>query len=175
MKGKEIIPTEENLMIPADYIGPFLTSNGIAILLIPVALLWPKVARILFGLIFTAAALFNGYTALTDASAYLMYGEVAVLPIYRDFIYGAFSQSTALFIFLIASGQLAVGVMLLIGTRLPLALGTLGGIIFLTAIAPLGFGSAFPFSLFVIAALVIMYRRLNGWEGLRVQRKTSQA
>jgi hypothetical protein len=122
------------------------------------------VTRWFFAIIFVAAGLFNTYTALTNPQVYMMYGEVAVLPFYRNFIYSIFSQYTAVFIIAIATGQLASGMLLAVGKRIPLGLGTLGGIVFLTAIAPLGFGSAFPFSVFTVAALIVMYRKLTRQE-----------
>ena len=42
-----------------------------------------------------------------------------------------------------------------------MTLGILGAGIFLAAIIPLGVGSAFPFSVFTIAALTVMYFKLN--------------
>jgi hypothetical protein len=147
------------MSIPADYLVPFVVSNAVAVALLVVAYLWPKVARWLFVGIFIAAGLFNIYTAITQPEVYLMYGELALLRFYRDFINGAFSQYTMLFILAIALGQLAVGVLLSRPDPL-LRLGVLGACIFLAAIAPLGVGSAFPFSLIAIAALTVMYRKL---------------
>ena len=147
-------------MTLSEYLVPYIVSNIVAIGLLVVAVIWPRVARLLFVLIFLAAGLFNAFTALTQPEAYLMYGQLAVLKIYRDFIYGIFSQYTAAFILAIAAGQLVVSAFLASKGRL-LRLGVIGAIIFLTAIAPLGIGSAFPFSLFAIIALVVMYRKLG--------------
>jgi hypothetical protein len=148
------------MTIPPKYLGPYIGSNIVAIGLLVVAAKWPKVARALFILIFLAACIVNAFTVLTQPEAYLMYGETAVVQAYRDFIYGPFSQYTAAFVLAIAIGQLAVAA-LLVGKGILLRLGVIGGIIFLTAIAPLGVGSAFPFSLFAIAALLVMYRKLS--------------
>ncbi|MEJ2148165.1 MAG: hypothetical protein P8Z40_01660 [Chloroflexota bacterium] len=144
----------------SEYLVPYVVSNCVAVLLLIVAYLWPKVARWLFVGIFIAAGLFNVYTAITQPEAYLMFGGTALLRLYRDFIYGAFSQYTTLFILLIALGQLSVGVLLSRPDPL-LRLGVIGACIFLAAIAPLGVGSAFPFSLIAIAALIVMYRKLR--------------
>jgi hypothetical protein len=148
------------MTLAPEYLGPYIGSNVVAIGLLLVAVFWPKVARVLFIVIFIAAGLFNAYMALTQPEGYLNFGELAVLPIYRDFIYGVFSRYTRAFILAIAAGQLAVGG-LLIGKRPLLTLGVTGGIVFFVGIAPLGIGSAFPFSLFAIAALAVMYWRLG--------------
>jgi hypothetical protein len=147
------------MSIPSEYLAPYVVSNIVAVALLIVAYLWPKVARWLFVGIFIAAGLFNAYTAITQPEAYLMFGETALLRLYRDFIYGAFSRYTILFILAIALGQLTVGVLLSRPDPL-LRLGVIGAIIFLAAIAPLGVGSAFPFSLIAIGALILMYRKL---------------
>jgi hypothetical protein len=147
-------------MIPPEFVTPFVVSNGFAIGLLIVAVFWPKVARVLFVVLFLGAGLFNCYTALTEPEAYLMYADFALLPIYRDFIDGLFSQITAPFILAMAAGQLAVSA-LLAGKGPRLMLGVVGGIVFFVAIAPLGVGSAFPFSVFTIIALVVMHRKLN--------------
>jgi hypothetical protein len=152
---------EEATMIPTELIGPYIGSNLVALLLILIAALWPKIARYAFGVIFFASGCFNAYTALTQPHVYVTYGEMAVLEVYRDFIYGIFSERTAAFILPIAAGQLAIGVMLFIGRGLALRLGVLGAAVFLTAIAPLGVGSAFPFSALAIIALIVMLRRLS--------------
>jgi hypothetical protein len=148
----------------SEYLIPLIVSNTVAVVLLVISYLRPKVARWLFVVTFIAAGLFNVYTAITQPEAYLMYGELALLRFYKAFIYGVFSQYTTLFILAIALGQLAVGVLL--SRPDPLwRLGVLGACIFLAAIAPLGIGSAFPFSLIVIAALIVMYRKLRS-EGL---------
>lgn len=147
-------------MVAPEYVVPFVVSNAVAIGLLVAAVFWPKVARVLFVVIFLGAGLFNGFTALTEPEAYLTYADFAVLPIYRNFINGLFSQITVPFILAMAAGQLAVSA-LLAGKGLLLLLGVVGGIVFFVAIAPLGVGSAFPFSVFTIIALVVMYRKLN--------------
>ena len=148
-------------MIPRDYVVPWLVSNAVALALLAVAIVWPRVARFAFALIFLAAGPFNMYTVLTDPGAYLTYGDTAVLPFLRDFIYGVFSQYTAAFVLPVAVAQFALGCLLAIGRRIPLALGALGAIVFFIGIAPLGIGSAFPFSATAIAAVVVMVVKLS--------------
>lgn len=148
------------MIIPAEYMVPFIVSNVVALLLLVAAIVWPRVARVVFVLIFLAAGLFNAYTAITTPEAYLMYGEMALLPFYRAFIYGFFAQNITALLLLIAAGQIAVGA-LLANHGFFFQLGVLGAIVFLAAIAPLGVGSAFPFSLVAIIALLVMQARLR--------------
>lgn len=147
-------------MISSEYLGPYIGSNVFALALLGVAILRPRVARWAFAAIFIAAGIFNAYTALTTPDAYVMYGETAFLPLYRRFITGVFSQAPTAFVLPIAAGQTTAGVLL---TRRGLAfrLGALGACIFLAAIIPLGVGSAFPFSLTAIAAIIIMATKLT--------------
>lgn len=146
-------------MIPPEYLGPYIGSNIVSAALLLSAFKWPRLTRVLFVLIFLAAGLFNMYTALTRPEEYLGYGEMAVLELYRHFIYGFFSEHTQAIVLVIASGQLCVSA-LLTGSGHLLRLGVAGGVIFLIAITPLGIGSAFPATLLMAAALIVMQRRL---------------
>lgn len=115
--------------------------------------------RVVFVLIFLSAGLFNTYTALTEPQAYQTYAEWAVLAFYRNFINGFFSAHTQAIVVAIAVGQLTVAALLTRSGRL-LTTGAIGGILFLMAISPLGVGSAFPATLLMAAALVVIQRRL---------------
>lgn len=97
------------------------------------------------------------YTGISNPQAYLGYGQGAV-GLYQKFIYGIFSSNTSLIVSLIASGQIVVGIFLLMKKKLFL-LGILGGIIFLIAISPLGIGSAFLSTLLMSISLVLLYLR----------------
>jgi hypothetical protein len=115
---------------------------------------------VLFALIFLAAGLFNAYTALREPAAYHAYAEWAVLPFYRRFINGFFSEHTRAIIVVIAVGQLTIAALLTRSDRMR-TIGVIGGIIFLAAITPLGIGSAFPSTVLMAAALILMQRRLS--------------
>lgn len=121
--------------------------------------------RVLFVLIFTGAGFFNIYNAITDPQVYQTYKELAVLAFYREFIDGFFSEHTQLFILIIGVGQLFIGTFLIGSGRL-FSMGVIGGTIFLVAIAPLGFGSAFPATLLMVCALFIIR-----WRFIRKQRQ----
>ena len=148
--------------LPPEYVVPYIGSNVFSILLSVVAALWPQVSRWVFVVMFAGAGIFNAFVAIRQPSVYVeAYGPLAVLELYRSFIYGLFNRYTTAILLAIAAGQLLVGVLL---TRRGafFQLGVLGGIVFLAAIAPLGVGSAFPATLIMAAALFVVSRRLAG-------------
>ena len=148
--------------LPPEYVVPYIGSNVFSILLSVVAALWPQVSRWVFVVMFAGAGIFNAFVAIRQPSVYVeAYGPLAVLELYRSFIYGLFNRYTTAIVLAIAAGQLLVGVLL---TRRGafFQLGVLGGIVFLVAIAPLGVGSAFPATLIMAAALFVGSRRLAG-------------
>ncbi len=138
------------------YLVPWTISQIVGILLLLLAWKKPVWARFVFAFLFIAAGIFNWFTSLTTPEAYLMFSSTAV-GFYREFINGWFSSHINIFIPAVATGQITIGIMMLAG-RHWLALGCLGIIIFLTAIAPLGVGSAFPFSITVSVATFLVYR-----------------
>lgn len=103
----------------------------------------PKIGRFMYSLLFLWAGQFNLRSCRSDPDVYKGYAELAVIPFYKAFIEGWFSDHVTLMVSLIGVGQLLIGLALLIG-MLPARLGAWGGIVFLVAIAPLGMGSAFP-------------------------------
>lgn len=137
-----------------DMLVPYVVLNVLALVLLWLAAKKPRLARWVFGAIFIGAAFVNAYMAAKKPEAYVTsYGPSAWLPVYRDFIYGFFSRATALLVLLVAAGQAVCGVLLF--TQRLYKLGALGALIFLLAIAPLGFGSAFPLSLIMAVGLIL--------------------
>ncbi len=143
-----------------DFLVPFIISNMFSLILIFVCYKWPKAGKIVWGIIFFGAGVFNILTATTEPHIYVeAYGPAAVLPFYRDFIYGVFSRYAALFVTLIACGQLITAVFLFWPNN-AFRFGIIGGIIFLLAISPLGLGSAFPSTLLMAVSLMLLWRKL---------------
>jgi len=141
-----------------EFLLPYIISNAVGLLLIYICYRWFKAGRIIFGLIFLAAGIFNFYTAGKSPGAYVeIYGDSVWFSFYKDFIYGFFSQHVTLLVRTIAVGQLAVGIFLFLRGAF-FKLGILGGIIFLIAIIPLGIGAAFPCTLFMAFGLYLLYR-----------------
>ena len=137
---------------------PYTISNVVAILLLLAAWKLPRLARLLFVLLFGWAFWMNTKTALQHPEFYLDYADMA-LPFYASFIRGWFSEHIQPIIITIACGQLLIAVgMALNGIWVKTS--CIGAIIFLLAIAPLGVGSAFPFSIFVSIAAYFIYRRV---------------
>jgi hypothetical protein len=137
--------------------GTYVGWNITAVLLVLVAAKWPKLARLLFSVLFLGAGVWNLFASLTMPAFYVAtYGPSATPP-YAAFITGPFAANPALFVVPIAVGQLAIGI-LAAGTGARVRLAMLGVMAFLLAIAPMGVGSAFPFSVFVIWAAYLLYR-----------------
>lgn len=145
--------------IAPEYLAPYIISNVLAVLLLLCAFKWPSFVRWFSVALFIGAALFNAYTGIVDPASYVEGFGPGAAALYRRFITGFFAAHASAIIIAIAAGQLAVG--LLMARDGTLRLGVLGAAIFLVAIMPLGVGSAFPFSLFAIAALVVMRRKLR--------------
>ncbi|MEI6884583.1 MAG: hypothetical protein WCO02_08850 [Bacteroidota bacterium] len=138
------------------YLVPWSISQVVSIILLILAWKKPVWTRYIFAVTFFAAGIFNWISSMKNPEAYLMYSETAA-GFYKYFIDGWFSGHIKLFVPAVATGQIMIGIMMLAGRRW-LALGCLGIIIFLIAIAPLGLGSAFPFSITVSIAAYLVYR-----------------
>lgn len=147
-------------MIPQEYVVVYLVANAVGLGLLELGYFLPRVARWAWIGIFVWAATVNTWTAAVEPWVYLAYGGLTPSEWYEAFITGWFSHHIPAVVLSIAAGQLAIAILL---TREGRArrLGVLGACIFLAAIAPLGVGSGFPFSLSGIASLVIMERRLR--------------
>ncbi|MFD1001057.1 hypothetical protein ACFQ21_17150 [Ohtaekwangia kribbensis] len=141
-----------------DYTVAYIITNVIAILTAVIAMLWPNVGRVFLSGIFIGAAAFNAFTASGNPGLYLQFGELTTSGFYRGIILGPFSEHIQAYIFIIAGCQVLIGAFLLYKGKL-LKTAMVGAIIFLLAIAPLGIGSAFPSSLILATALVILLRK----------------
>jgi hypothetical protein len=140
------------------YLFPYLASNVIALGLLLVARRWPRNAQWACATIFLWAAIINATTAMLRPDVYLEYAALTPVPAYARFINGWFALHIQDMVIAIALGQFAISALLVMPRPLRV-FGVLGAIGFLLAIAPLGVGSAFPFSLTFIAAIVVMDRR----------------
>ncbi len=133
-----------------------IVSNIVAMLLLYISWKQKNTARILFAALFIWAAITNWITANNNPEVYLDYGKYAISS-YKKIIYGDFAGHISGFVSLIAIGQLIIGLGLL-ARGMIVKLSCIGGIIFMLAIAPLGFGAAFPFSITSSVALFLLYR-----------------
>lgn len=140
-----------------DYLLMFIVSNLVGLFILWSGYKNPKLARFIFFLLFGWAFWINFSLANYNPEAYLNYATMST-GWYADFINGWFSRNITLMVTIIAFGQglIAIG-MLLKGWWVKLA--CIGVIFFLIGIAPLGVGSAFPFSITVgLASFFIMKR-----------------
>ena len=144
-----------------DYLIPYIISNVVSVLLIFICYKWPKIGKIVWGLFFFSAGIFNIYTAIRTPHVYAeVYGQTAIFSFYKNFIYGIFNELATLFVTLIGSGQIVVAILLFMRKSL-FNLGILGGMIFLIAISPLGIGSAFPATLIMATSLFVLYKKVS--------------
>lgn len=146
-------------MIPAEFLAMYLTANAIALAILALALLMPRVARWAAVVIFVWASLTNTVTALSAPKAYLGYAALTPSAWYQQFILGWFSEHIAAMVLPIAAGQMIIAILLAM-PRPWRALGVAGALTFLLAIAPLGVGAGFPFSITFGAAILIADRKL---------------
>lgn len=139
------------------YLIGYIASNVVAILLVIVAIKRPKLARLLFFLLFAWAFGMNYYVSHHQPEAYLDYADTA-LPFYKSFINGWFKDHITEMVTLIAIGQALIAVgMLLKGWLVKLA--CIGAIIFFMSIAPLGLYAGFPFSIIASIAVIVILRK----------------
>jgi hypothetical protein len=146
-------------MVPREYLLPYLISNFVALAILGLAFWRPRIVKWTWVVIFLWAASMNTLTASREPWQYLLYGALTPSDTYRAFIEGWFSRHVTEIVLAIAVGQVAIA--FLLARRDRRRLGVLGASIFLLAIAPLGVGSAFPFSLTAVASLVVMEWRFG--------------
>jgi hypothetical protein len=147
-------------MIPQEYLVMYLVANAVGLALLECGYWLPRAARWAWVAIFLWAATVNTITAALSPWEYLAYGGLTPSAWYEGFINGWFSRHIPEAVMSIAAGQLTIAILLSRSGRARL-LGVIGAVIFLAAIAPLGVGSGFPFSLSAIASLVMMQQRLR--------------
>lgn len=139
-----------------EFLVPYTISQIAAIAILITAIKSTRWARILFAALFLWASCTNMYLGISSPDTYLDYAEFA-LPFYRDFINGWFSYHNQTIIPIIATGQLLIAAgMVLNGWWVKWA--CIGSIIFLISISPLMVASAFPFSLIVSAAALLILK-----------------
>ena len=142
------------------YLIQWIGSNIIAILLLVVAIRRPKLARLLFVLLFAWASWINYTTVHNAPEEYLNYALLTPFDFMRDFINGWFKENITSLVTLISFGQglIAIG-LLLKGSWVKIA--CIGAIVFLLAITPLGIGSGFPCSIVAAVAIYIILKKNN--------------
>jgi hypothetical protein len=136
----------------------YIVSNALAIILLIMSTLWPKVTRFLFFTLFAWASWTNWNGAINNPDFYLNYADLSFLSVYKAFIEGWFSRHIVLTVGFIASAQALIAVSMLLKGAI-YKLGIIGGVLFLIAIIPLGAGSAFPCTLITAIAMLILWKQ----------------
>jgi hypothetical protein len=138
------------------YLIGYIVSNAFAIVLFILAATHPKFARFFFFLLFAGSGWFNWKNALQSPADYLNFSGGS-LNIYSSFISGWFSENILLVIGIIASCQILIAVSMLLKSYI-YKTGVIGAILFLVAIMPLGIASAFPATLIMACAMVLLLK-----------------
>ena len=141
-------------MISSTYWVPYMLANTFALVVLALAFWRRDAARWAGAGVFAWAAVINTWTAATDPGVYLNYAALTPSETYREFILGWFSQRIPLVVILIAAGQLMIAALMASRDEEWRRIGVIGAEVFLLAVAPLGIGAGFPFSLTFGAALV---------------------
>jgi len=145
------------------YLILYIISNIVALLLLWAAWKQPRIARLMSFFLFTWASWKNWATALHNPQFYIEYADLSFVDVYKQFISGWFRLHVIEMIGFIATCQALIAVSMLLKGWI-LKGGCIGAIIFLLAIAPLGVGSAFPFSITASLALYfILSNRANDY------------
>ncbi len=125
------------------FLLPYVITNVLGIALVVLAWRRPGLTRGVLASGFVAAALVNMHGALTDPDAYFAFARFAIAP-YPWLIEHVFAVAPVVFLIAIAIVQLAGAIMIAFGNRAIARVGGMLLIAFLVAIAPFGYGSAFP-------------------------------
>lgn len=144
-----------NFDLTPNLVIPFIISNALAVCIFWLALRKPNVAEALLATLFIGAGFFNIYTVFSNPGVYLTFAETSFVPVYKEFIRGFFAKNTTIIVSMIAAGQLLVGFAMLFENQRFKA-GCIGGILFSLAIAPFGVGSAFPSTVILALAFLIL-------------------
>lgn len=136
------------------WIVPYFISNLVAAGLLIASVMRPVFGRWCIVVLFVYAGIYNSWVAQTRADEYLHFADYCLIPALADFIRGPFAANASALVQLIALGQLISAIF--IAMKPPLRwFGVAGVVAFLAGIAPLGLGSAFPFSAIVSLACII--------------------
>ncbi len=140
------------------YLTLYIICNVIALLMLVVAWKSPKIARLLFSLLFTWAGYTNWSYVLRSPQVYLEYAGLTFLDFYKQIILGWFSRHITAVVGFIATCQFMIATSMLL-KGLIFKIGAIAAIVFLLAIAPFGVGSGFPCTLIMATSLFIILKK----------------
>jgi hypothetical protein len=140
------------------YLFALIAFNVLALFFVFSAFQWPRIARVLFFLLFAWASWTNWRISQHNPAAYLEYAELTFSGFYRNFINGWFSGHIQLAVGFIATCQALIAVSMFLKGWI-FKTGCVGAILFLLSIAPLGVGSGFPCTIIFAFALVVLFKK----------------
>lgn len=140
----------------------YIISNIVAVIMLWSAVKKEKMARLFYFLLFAWASWANWTTAMNNPASYLQYAHAAILPWYRQFIQGWFSEHILLIVGFIASCQALIAVSMLL-KGLIFKVGSWGAIVFLLSILPLGYYAGFPCTLVMAIGLYFLNRKVHDY------------
>ena len=142
------------------YITLLIISNLIALTMLLAAFKWPRVARLMFFVLFGWACWINWRTSQQSPSDYLNYAGLAWLGLYRNFINGWFALHIQVLVGVIATCQGLIAISMLLKGWI-FRVGCIGGMLFLLAILPLGIGAGFPSTAIMAIALFVLLKKYD--------------
>lgn len=134
---------------------PFIISNALALFILWMSSRNTRVAKGMLGVLFIGAGAFNIYTVFSNPAAYLDFADTAVVKFYQLWIPRLLTDHAPLVISCISAGQLYIGLSMMYN-EWRFRIACVGGMLFGLAIAPLGIGSAFPASLVLSFAFLVL-------------------
>ncbi len=140
------------------YLFGLIAFNLLALVFLFCGAWWPRIARVLFFLLFGWACWMNWTISRRSPDDYLQYADLSLGNWYREFINGWFSKHIPHVVGFIATCQGLIALSMLLKGWL-FKTGCIGGIIFLLAIAPLGVGSGFPCTITFALGLGVLFRK----------------
>ncbi len=136
----------------------YIFSNLLALTMLWAGWKNQRVLRLLVSLVFAWASWTNWNEAVIAPQFYMEYADLTFSGLYKHFINGWFSTHITLVVGLIASCQSLIAISMLFKGWI-FKTGAVGAIIFLFAVAPLGFGAAFPCTIIMAASIWLMLRK----------------
>ena len=123
--------------------------------LLCMTLYWPRLARIMFFILFTWTSWMNWQTVTDTPLLYLKFQDLTWSEAYKNFINGWFAKNINPVVITTAICQAVLAVSMLAGGVIFRA-GAIGAVIFFLALTPLGMGAAFPSTLVMAIAMFIL-------------------
>lgn len=142
------------------YVILLIISNIVAILQLIAAIKWPRIARLSFLLLFAWASVTNWTESQRTPHFYLEYADLTWSGWYRNFIKGWFADHIQLAVGSVALCQGLIAVSMLLKGWI-YSIGSVGAVVFLLSILPLGVGSGFPCTAIMAIAVIILLRKHN--------------